>query len=520
MKLRWKIATVIVLLPVIVFFLLPRLDNRAQKMAERTRVDLHKQGFKTDLAEFNFSTPDELREREAALTVRGYTVRPTFLPGELDLMTAVGSDTALVLWKEEKLQTYSGEYFWAELRESLKKDKASLDSACAAALTGPIRFDLDASGGSGILLPHLAALKNLAQTLSSRTVLELHDDNKNAAWNDLLASTRLVTAWQPEPVDISQFVRFSCATIAYNTTWQMLQEKSWADDQLAGLQREWESVDFLYGLPETAAFSRASAVAMCRLERHQRVSSGVTFEGIFHSPLSTWSQLRYYWRQRSYPNHGSYEDERALLLYYRDREIQLSRAVQSPNWSAMRELPGVTNPVPFQSKYSSGMQSLLNMKQITLQFAGQGGGLLGRAAEAETRRRILLAAVALERRHKQYGSYPKTLQEVAPEYLKNPPTDFMDGSPLRYRLAPDGNFVLYSVGLDCIDNNGQMQPRLGSSQNPRQPISFEIPQGGDLVWPRPAGGNEVATQRAQAKEAKEKNLQEILQKESEREKEE
>ena len=40
-----------------------------------------------------------------------------------------------------------------------------LDAACAAILSGPIRFNLDASRGGAMLLPHLAMLKDLTQAL-------------------------------------------------------------------------------------------------------------------------------------------------------------------------------------------------------------------------------------------------------------------------------------------------------------------------------------------------------------------
>jgi hypothetical protein len=519
MKLNWKIALGILALVGLSLFLFWPSDDAAKKAVAETRRALHQQGFKTDLTEFNFFTSDEFRARESALTALGHNVRRMSPSDQFEMMSATSSDAAVVVWKQEKLEGRSGHDLWSELRESLSQDQSSLDAACEAALSGPIRFNLDASGGNNMLLPHVAGLKRLAQTLAGRAVLDLHDDKKNSGWTNLLALTRLVTVWQPEPAEVSHLVRLSLATIAYNTTWQLLQEKSWSDEQLAELQREWESADFFRGLPETAAFARASAVSTCQLERTQPLSSGVTFKGIISSPLSSWSQLRYYLRQRSYRNHGSYEDEKALLLHYRDREIQLSKAVQSPNWSAMRALPGVTNVVPFKSKYSSRTQSMLNMRQISLAFAGQGGGLLGKAAEAETRRRIILTAIALERQRGRNGSYPKTLQELAPEFLEKPIVDFMDGNPFCYRLMSDGNFLLYSVGLDCLDNNGEMPRKRMSGEFP-MPMNLRTSASGDIVWPRPASANEVETQLERDKKAEQERTAQILLREAEREKEE
>src|SRR5207249_8985268 len=174
--------------------------------------------------------------------------------------------------------------------------------------------------------------------------------------------------------------------MSFIVSWQAFQADGWADDRLAQLQHEWESADFFRGLPETAAFSRASAVSTCRLERHQPINrAAVTLNNAIHSPQSLWYGLTDYWRQLRYRRYGSYEDEKALLLHYRDRELELRRAIKSLTWSEMRQLPGVTNFIPFQSKYASSMQTMMNLKQITLAWSmddqGHGHYWLGRAAD-------------------------------------------------------------------------------------------------------------------------------------------
>jgi hypothetical protein len=285
-------------------------------------------------------------------------------------------------------------------------------------------------------------------------------------------------------------VRYGCAALVYNATWQTVQAGGWADDRLARLQQEWEAVDLFKGLPETAAFTRASVVATCRLERQQPLVPAMPLKDLLGSPRYVLPNLVGQWQRIRYRHHGTYEDEKALLLYYRDRELQLRRAVQSPTWSEMRALPGVTNQVPFISKYPSRLSVMLNTRQIGLTAIGRGQGLLSRAAEAEARRRLIITAIALERYRGRHGSYPKGLEALVPELLKTAPVDFMDGKPLRYRLTDDGHFVLYSVGLDCVDNGGEMRrPRApGMPYVPYDEVaaSFGVRQGTDLVWPRPA----------------------------------
>ena len=112
MKLRWKILaglTVVAACTVMLF----RPDHRERDALEQTRRELRAQGFKTDLADFNLSIPPELRARAATLTNTDPRWSNTKNPGESlhfflaqngpNLMKEVGSNAALVIWREAKL---------------------------------------------------------------------------------------------------------------------------------------------------------------------------------------------------------------------------------------------------------------------------------------------------------------------------------------------------------------------------------------------------------------------------------
>ncbi len=505
---RWKIARILTVIGVISAAPLLCADDAGQKAVDETRLSLRQQGFKTDLTDFNLSTSPELRAREAVLKATGPNLRSELLANPQNLMEAVGTNSAIVVWKLDSLKKQhrswpdrGDELTWEEFREAINANQPQIDDACDAILSGPIRFNLVASAGSAMLLPHLAMLRNLTEALGRRTVLDLHDGNLDAAWTNLMAATRLVTAWEPEPVEISHLVRFANTSLAFNAIWQAPQTNGWPDGQLARLQAEWESVDFFTHLPETAAFKRASDAALCQQDRQAGLSPfpplSQFLQAALQSPSLLWSELNRRRDQINYLEHGSYEDEKALLLFYRDRELELRHAVQAPTWSAMRQLPGVTNIPAFQSKYRSRMQSRLRLHQIQLQVQNEDSSLLGRAATAEAQRRLIVAAIALERYRGKHGSYPNTLSELAPEFLKNPPADFMDGQPLRFRPAADGHFILYSVGLDGVDHGGQMPLRERRGGANIGPGFFGAPQKRDIVWPLPASTAAVAAVRTE-----------------------
>src|SRR6266567_5402366 len=58
--------------------------------------------------------------------------------------------------------------------------------------------------------------------------------------------------------------------------------------------------------------------------------------------------------------------------------------------------------------------------------------------------------------------------------------DYMDGKPIRYRVNPDSQFVLYSVGEDEQDDFGSTVVRAGKSSQ------RNLWDRKDLVWPAPA----------------------------------
>ncbi len=461
----------------------------AHESIEKTRLELREQGFKTDLTNFDFSTSPELRARQEILeaTIPNRKTAP-FLDHP-NLMEPAGSNQVIVVWEQDTLRrktpawpNSSYDLTWEDFSDAINQSEPQIDAACAAILSGPIQFNLDASAGNAMLLPHLALLKNLTQTLNDRAVLALHEGNRDGAWTNLMAATRLVTAWNPEPAEISHRVRFEDAKLVFDATWQVLQTNGWTDDRLTSLLKEWETTDFLGSLPEIQAFKRASD-----LKALEQTSA-----------------------EPKVPENGKEDDAARLLLFYRDREIEFRHAVQADNWQQMRQLPGVTNDIIFNPKYQYrgpfGMTLIhrSSSRLAMLQLYG-GTSFLGMAAEAEAERRILLVALALECYQKKYGNYPETLHSLTPEFLKSEPTDFMTGQPLHYQVAEDGHFLLYSVGLDCIDNGGQIpkQPsqeeRFVRLTNPNK----EAPQS-DIVWPLAAPSQvAMAFRKQQTEEAAE-----------------
>ena len=94
-------------------------------------------------------------------------------------------------------------------------------------------------------------------------------------------------------------------------------------------------------------------------------------------------------------------------------------------------------------------------------------------------------ACALERCRLAHSQYPASLDALIPAWLKQVPADLLvpSGAPLKYHREADGGFVLYSVGLNGVDDQGKPSPpdkdwRGVHSDGPRL-------AEGDWVWRQP-----------------------------------
>lgn len=84
-------------------------------------------------------------------------------------------------------------------------------------------------------------------------------------------------------------------------------------------------------------------------------------------------------------------------------------------------------------------------------------GVIKTTARGQTLLNIARVAIALERHRLRHGSFPSTLDALAPDYLSAIPTEVFDGAPLHYALKDNAQgFTLYSTGWKGTDDGGAM----------------------------------------------------------------
>ncbi len=498
MKRRIKLAVlgavvlVLVGLPVVTHY-------RAKGRAEAYRRQLKADGEPVNLADLQPAlSPEEIRVgfelRAAAGRFRGsYSNAPA--------MKFLAPGRALAACLEEVLPTEESTNVWPGLELLLSQNEAALTQlrAAVAGSTG-FGFNLDYGAGPNLLLPHLAQMKASVQWLFLSATLELHAGRITNAWEDLDALTRIVTGFHKESLMISELVRIASAAIAIYPTWEGLQCSGWNDEQLKELQAQWQGLDLLSQAEAVLAVERLSVAKTFESGRRSftavSIPTGAGGSGfaelaqvgkeIVNDPEKGFKSAlhRYpgYWGWRYWQ---SYDDEIAhgKIIQAAIEAVRHARAVgitQVAVSEFQRSAERVCAAYPSAFKWLEYSPSTTHERFLT------------RIRTVEIQRALLIGAIGLKRYEMKHGQYPADLSALVPEFVTQLPRDPMDGKPLRYRLNPDGTFLLYSIGENGIDDGGNPKP---APDAPRQWWRAR-----DAVWPWPATREQVQAefQRAAA----------------------
>jgi hypothetical protein len=350
-------------------------------------------------------------------------------------------------------------------------------------------FDLDYSRGVFILLPHLAKLKSAEHLACITTMQAFHAKNLPEAKSDLLTAVQLVRLFRNDSLEMSDLVRCTMAYIAQAATWEGLQSDKWSEAELAELQSKWDEMDFFRDSESVLMMERANELALFDWGRQSYDGTG-SFSGFSSAPTSGTSLTgggfnsgfgqklkglydRYprYWMWKS---SWSY-DEEFCYLQILNNGLESCRLTKTTG----AFVPALNKLRQEDTSIAQRHPEATNHFWIFFPSSDWFDTYLLRLAKCETARRLTVTAIALKRYHLQHGAYPATLNELVPAFLPAVPGDFMDGKPLRYRLRPDGDFLLYSVGEDGIDDGGDPTPASSTT-------SLNWLLGRDIVWPRVA----------------------------------
>lgn len=321
----------------------------------------------------------------------------------------------------------------------------------------PVRYE----DGFNALLPHLAVLRSHIHALVLRGLCHLRQGRPEAAFRDYMTARRLVAALEEEPLLISQMVRWTEQMWTLQVPWEAMVTGAWDREQWRACEAELARVDFRKDLARAIFGERISVLSTLESLRRSRdtMMAAALPEQTDRTVVD--------WTVRLMPDGWIWQNMARLSRFYSsalDLAAETHRSV--PDWNA---LEGLEEPV---RKGRGGVYDFL-VKLVGPSIVQ----CIRRAVTAQTGVNLARTAIHLEFYRLEHGEYPETL--AFPGGTPGWALDPWDGQPLRYRRESPRSFLLYSVGWNRQDDQGE--PPLS-----RHPVGGNRSLWGDLVWRVPA----------------------------------
>lgn len=361
---------------------------------------------------------------------------------------------------------------WETFREQLA-EAAAVFSETRRILETPVALKYDHQ--SPLPQLDLGELQKLAAWLRSRAVLELHDNDPASAIRSMEDCQKIAALMGTPRSLISHVLELGLWSFSLSgTVWEILQSPSLTENDLLRLQKILSRPSFL-----------SDTLRAMQIELH-RVSDIYRLAGESHSSAQTWAFLsdppgllgkRPFIEVRNllWPYAWSSADMARILEFW-EPSIRLAKKLeQHRNWAEIRpRIPkDKTTPAFDHWRFPFAAEFALNAIVRSMLLSG---------VRTETRRQLALAAVGLARYRTAFGRYPDTLTELTPKFLPEIPYDVFNGQPLKYRVLPGNEFLLYSVNENGTDDGGDASTPDGKTSN--------FSRQNDLIWPRAASGTQ------------------------------
>ncbi len=359
--------------------------------------------------------------------------------------------------------------------DALKPYAPVLDELRAARSRPSSRFAIryDWQNPWGILLPHLAIVKQTVVLLRLKAVAELAAGHSEQGLQDVLLALRLTDSARSEPTLLSQLVRVATLEITMQPIWEGLAARRWSEPQLQTLQATLQSMDFIADLQHALEAEKVWGNLTIALFRdHQSPASFSSLVSEDGSPAAWIKEVdkaigdapRAWFDSEQRTFNRIYDQRMFPGIDVAARRVD-SRRIDENARETERELRGDKTVVQDHRAFAKAF--VVPPGKVHLKLAGAQGSV-----------NLAVVACALERHRSATGAYPKTLSGLTPRFLPKIPHDVVNGEPLHYGLNDDGTFLLYSVGWNGTDDGGEVA-FIASGQSPER-------KEGDWVWRHPA----------------------------------
>jgi hypothetical protein len=496
---RWKILTgIAVAFVVFICIEVATIGNGPKKEVEAYKKSLIAQGEKLEISEL--LPPPVSPEQNGADLVNQALVMLTseeeYPPNLIPLMPLVAAGKEMVYSKQPDVRDSNFTNTWANAMTVVRRERP-ITELLRKAVAYPA-IDLHLGGGAWEFM-HQKPISGGSDRLATEAICALHQGDVASASTNICVILALVNCLGNQRSLVYEEQRFIMILAAANTTWELLQSGNSSDTDLAILQGSWERVEVIPVMENEILMQRAidesEAVKLqTSSEYFDMQTSGAMLSDDFpRAPRSRLKRFadnaRFVCCKFIYRGSRIYSDEMQMLRHYQI-VLETIRTVETnqcfyPAFSEMTDqlwALGTNQPDDWLAKLDTfGLHDLVSASDLRTTVRDAMG--------LEAVRRIEIAAIALKRYQLKHGSYPASLSDLTPKFIPSVPRDPIDGKSLRYRLMPNGSFLLYSIGDNGRDDGGDGSFGRKSSDYPPS-IWFE-PDLLDWVWPQPATAAEI-----------------------------
>ena len=354
-------------------------------------------------------------------------------------------------------------------------------------------------------LPHVQQLRDVARLLSADALRASVEGDGNTATADLVAQMRVPEHCRDTaPAILTDLVSLALFNESLETLGEILADRpeAFSDSQLTDLAH---CISAVAGGGRLRV--RLDGVRATFKDLWQRIYSGdghgdghLTAEG-FQTLMLLWSPPRPGRVPEPEEAHGTRWPEEIgfHLLGSAATAAIAGRREMSEFCDRLLDEAELAHSMPLWEQKESGVEAELETLRhtraraihylpVVLMMPAVGHASVW-VEKITQRRDAALVAIALELYRRRKGAWPDRLERLVPDLLPAVPPDRFDGRPLRYRLV-DGRAVLYSIGVDRIDDGGRpCESSLGdaSAWRPAKDVGQVRKDGRDvgdwILWP-------------------------------------
>jgi hypothetical protein len=462
---------------------------------ERFLAELRKNGEGLEVDSLGpASRPDDTNNAFVALTARSSDIK-AMLVGD-DVFPPSGRTTGpgravagqrLDRWLSIKKATNT----WGEAGDLLERNARVLTGIHLALMRPSYDSGYQYQGGfNQPAFGEFRTIKVVVTVLNGAAIYELRQGHRDAALRHLMDAIRLPAQQQDERLVISQFTQQALLSMDFDAVWSALQEPGWTEPQLARLQTAWSGMDLITDMEKALAMDRARHLLYVEYLRSSPEALDTalgqmrTVHAFWNSPsiadrvadrLHPFQPLswKFVWN----------EQDTLYYLQSTERLIQMCRLASHGGWGEIQRTANVhwEANLPDEDLMTGVGEAWINYR---FPFSQGGKGLdeggIRRTLMAQTRQQMVCAALACHRYQLNSGEWPENLTQLVPQFMATTPRDRIGGGELLYRRDPQRGFILYSRGLNGVDDGGDPRPENPAKSRP----SFA--SGKDIVWPEAA----------------------------------